>query len=431
MRTALRRAALAATALSALAGVCQAADLTRASEGYTYFNRPGATVEQHDAAIEDCRRRQEGLHVPISVAGGTTAVSGVSPAAAGAGGLIGMMIVETAEQAAADHRARPSHIENCMVVKGWRVVRLDEAEGKALAARKPKDRSPEFLTWIGAAEPHGQVVRVFANDLAQTNGEGIFPQQKGGNVFAGRDKSSTQVGLLPPVVEGTVSLTPAQRRKAEMEAAKPHPPAPRQAWSARPPKPLEEKELGGVPAGMALVVVNVAGDREISVEFNRLGPDPQTPAWIDKKPSEVFVTRPPNAYAQAGAAGGTTRVFALAPGRWRLASITVDWAQLTLCMGSPGFDLHAGEVIYAGSFRPDRLMPEMDLAPAKAAFPALSELGEQVRAAEWINGTTGWCGDGAVLYSLEAPGRPFVEGYAMGSRAHAQSAAAPAGGPSQ
>ena len=436
MRTALRCAALAATAAAALAGSGRAADLTRSSEGYTYFNRPGATVAQHDADVEDCYRRQEGLHVPYANAGGTTAVSGVSPGAAAAGGAIAVLIVESAEQAAADRRARPSHIENCMVVKGWRVVRLEEAEGKALAARKPRDRSPEFLTWIGAEQPHGQVVRVFANDLASANGSGVFPQAQAVNVFAGRDKTSAHIGLLPAAVGGHPSLTPAQRRRAEMEAQKPHPEPPRQAWSARPPKPLTEQELGGVPAGSALLVVNVAGDREITVELSRLGPDPQTPAWVDKRPAEVFVARPRQAYAQAGAGGGATQVFAVPPGRWRVASISVDWAQLTLCMGSPAFDMHAGEVIYAGSFRPDRLMPDMDLAPAKAVFPSLSGLGAQVRAAEWVNGTSGKCGDGAVIYALEAPGRPFVPGYDMGSRAQVQPAAAtaapaPATGPSR
>ena len=58
----------------------------------------------------------------------------------------------------------------------------------------------------------------------------------------------------------------------------------------------------------------------------------------------------------------------------------------------------------------------MDLAPAKAAFPPLSPLGDQVKPVSWVNGVQGPC-EGAYAYVLELPDRPFVDGYALGSRA--------------
>ncbi len=86
-------------------------------------------------------------------------------------------------------------------------------------------------------------------------------------------------------------------------------------------------------------------------------------------------------------------------------------------------------MVYAGSFNPngkgEPIGPDMTLEPAKAVFPALSNLAEKVRAASYVNGVLGAC-SGAYLYALELPDRSFVEGYLMGSRSQPGASAASA-----
>jgi len=399
----LMTAALCAAGTPALAG-----DLTRTSDGYTYFHRPGADLAIHDADVLQCRTLAGRLHQPIASPGATVvSPAGTSAAAAGVGAAIGIAIAMAIQQKIADGKGNPVNIENCMVVHGWQVVALDEVEGKPLAEADAKAKRAQLAQWVGAAEPHGKVVRAFSNEVASADSK----QQ----LFSLATKSgvslSTDVVAKPSGKAKTPTATPA----AYLPQPKPAK-APRMAKSARPPKPLAEADLGGVPADSGLVAVSVNGDAEISLTLERMGPDAATPAWVDGRPATLTVARPKQEFAKSGAVAGTTQVFAASPGRWRVASVTVDGVELSFCLGGPAFELAAGEVMYAGAFRPDRVSPDMDLAPAKAAFPALSPLGEQVKAAAWINGAQGQC-SGVYAYVLELPDRPFLDGYALGGRA--------------
>jgi hypothetical protein len=211
-------------------------------------------------------------------------------------------------------------------------------------------------------------------------------------------------------------------------------PAPKLAKSARPPAPLKAEQLGEIPADSALIVVNVQGTGAFSVTFERQGPDAKTPARADGRPGSFLAAQPVKATATAGGAQGTTLVFAVPPGRWKIAHMSAGLFTVSLCLGAPSFEVAAGDVVYAGSFDPasatNNIGPEMTLEPYRAVFPALSGLGEKMRPASYVNGATGQC-YGAYMYALEANGRPFAEGYALGSRAlpaptASASAAAPA-----
>lgn len=403
-------AALCAAGTPALAG-----HLTRTTDGYTYFHRPGADLAAHDAAVLQCRTLAGRLHQPIA-SPGTTVVSpaGTSAAAAGVGAAIGIAIAMAIQQKIADGKGDPVNIENCMVVHGWQVVALDEVEGKSLADADAKAKRAQLAQWVGAAEPHGKIVRAFGNEVASADSK----QQ----LFSLAIKSGVSLSADVVTKPSGKAKTPAPAPPAYLPQPKPTK-APRMAKTARPPKPLAEADLGGVPADSGLVAVSVNGDAEISLTLERVGPDAATPAWVDGRPATLTVARPKEEFARSGAAAGTTQVFAAPPGRWRVAGVTVDGVQLSFCMGGPAFDLAAGEVVYAGAFRPDRVSPDMDLAPAKAAFPSLSPLGEQVRAAAWINGAQGQC-SGVYAYVLELPDRPFLDGYALGGRARAEAVVA-------
>jgi hypothetical protein len=113
-------------------------------------------------------------------------------------------------------------------------------------------------------------------------------------------------------------------------------------------------------------------------------------------------------------------VFAVPPGRWKIAHLSAGLFTVSLCLGAPSFEVAAGDVVYAGAFDPasatNKIGPEMTLEPYRAVFPALSGLGEKMRPASYVNGSTGQC-YGAYMYALETNGSAFAEGYALGSKA--------------
>ncbi len=400
------RALWCAALLAAAATPAVSADLNRTSDGYTYFNRPGADMARLDAAVVDCRKRAGAMHQPDTMQG---------VAAPGLAGLVAVLIVKGVSQAMADHTGRVVNIENCMVVKGWRVVALDAAEGPTVAALDQGPRADWLKQWVGAAEPRGSVVRTFGNDAVGTLATGMFDKAK----HAANTALSTDAAIKDGKEQA--ANEPADEPATEKLSL------PAMKKSARPPKPLKPEGLGGIPAGSALVVVNVKGAGGMLLGFERVGPDARTPAWVDDHPASFIVTQPSKAFAKAGSISGTTVVYAIPPGRWRLSSWTGGLFTVSFCMGAPAFDVAAGEVVYAGAFNPngkgEPLGPDLALDPAKAVFPALSKLGEKVRPASYVNGVVGTCA-GAYLYALELPGNPFVDGYALGSRAQAAPAAA-------
>jgi len=393
------RSLLVAALFAAAAAPAVAADLDRTSDGYTYFNRPGADMAALDTAVLDCRKRAASMHQPDTM--GAVAVPGLA-------GVLAVMIVKGVSQAMADHTGRVVNIENCMVVKGWRVVALDASEGLTVSALDQGPRAAWLKQWIGATDPRGAVVRTFANDAAGSLASGMFDKAK----HAANTALSTEAAIKD-----------SKDQAADDPVAPPataRPGLPSMKKSARPPKPLKPEALGGVPKDSALIVVNVKGAGGMILGFERVGPDASTPAWVDERPASFAVAQPVKAFAKAGSISGTTVAFAIPPGRWRLSSWTSGVFTVSFCMGAPAFDAAAGEVIYAGAFNPngkgEPIGPDMALEPAKAMFPALSGLADKVRPAAYVNGVVGAC-SGAYLYALELPGQSFADGYTMGSRA--------------
>ena len=88
---------------------------------------------------------------------------------------------------------------------------------------------------------------------------------------------------------------------------------------------------------------------------------------------------------------------------------------LNFCLGSPSFEVKAGEIVYAGSFDLSASVfePNMDLAPAKSW---LADPSKTVLAATYVNGSQGRCSNNTI-YALEINGAPFEPGYGWGSRA--------------
>jgi hypothetical protein len=219
-------------------------DLTRSSAGYTYFNRAGADLAQHDEALNGCYAAALRMRQPDD----NSAVG-----AAAAGGLLGALVigvVQGAMNGMHERRGVAANVENCMVVSGWRVIRWEEAEGKALDGLEQPELHAALAAHVGAEDPTGQIVRVYDNDAV-----------RGDTVLIGRsgdlDKVSLSLQALPPQAE-------------VKQAVRKGPEAPR---TARPPRALKPQDVT-VTAGDALVTVRLTGMAERggrTLSFTRKG----------------------------------------------------------------------------------------------------------------------------------------------------------------
>lgn len=359
-------------------------DIAQMTAGYTYFNRPGADLKLHDADVADCAAEgartislDEQLHTGAS------------------GGLVGALL-GSAIQAAYHRGAAASGLENCMVVRGWRVVRLPDDEGKALAALPPADLTQRLAPWVGADQPHGQIVRAWANEAA--------------------DARNTRYSTRPAHSnDGQLSLTEATSSNLRQFAIPARP-----ADSARdvmdpkwPKKPLTVATLASAPPGSAIIMVQIKDlglQNGIGVWFNRIGDDGNfAPSRADHAPDRLVAMKGILfAHRQ-----GDMFAFAVPPGRWRLYGMGM-MPVLNFCLGSPSFPVAAGEVVYAGSFDlgANDLGPDLDLTPAKAWLGAAPQAAA-LRAAVYTNGSRGECGDNTI-YAIEVKGAPFAPDYAWG-----------------
>jgi hypothetical protein len=397
----LLRAGLVAGALAAIsAPSATAADLTRSSAGHTYFHRANASIEDHDAHLRACQRTAAAFKQPQTAA------------PAGGGGLLGALVlgvVQGAVEGMQTRRGLAANIENCMVAKGWRVVRLPDTEGAEIAALPQPEQSKRLTQLVGAQPARGEVVRAFAN-------EALDPTTR---MFA-------PAGDLDKVA---LSLTALAPQAAQAEAAKTadaaKPSRPKIAKSAYPPSPLKPDQIGAVGSDKGLVLVRVTdqGSNARSYVFSRVAPNPDLPAWADGQPSSFTATLPVSAWSGKSKSKDLTLAFALPPGRWLLAAVGqpvgTSIYYTSFCLGAPGFDLAAGDVVFAGAFQVDGASghPDMALEPARQALAAHPQLQERLKPASYVNGYTGECGATAYGYVLELPDAPFAPNYTQGSKA--------------
>lgn len=355
--------ALGGCALAVPAALAEPVNLVRQSPGQTYFNRPGAKIDEHNEALAACLNvaRPRG---PSNFAGN------------------GVFANAMADQIAA------SIVENCMVVDGWRVVRLPDAEGDALARLPQPELSKALADWVGAEAPRGEIVRSWRNDASRVD-----------------TITSMMPGLLSHVTLSARALPVAPGAPTGQE-----PTARQRPFKAmvlnKPPK-LEA--LTADDAVLVLTLRNSAPRNTTYMALLRLGPDPATDAWaVDGKRDLWFVAVPKSLKGQDAGTVSKTFVAVVPPGRWAFAMVS----DLTsTCFGAPFFDVKAGEVVYAGSveFGKDGLPIDLDLAPARASLESHAHLAQKVRPADWINGATFRCV--SYGYALEYPDRPYAAGY--------------------
>lgn len=362
--------------------------LTGPTSGYTYFNRAGATIDEHDSAVRDCHTLAQGL----SYNNRTTTSTGGSDTAA-----VAAIIRDASLNVQARRRTYTAGIENCMVARGWRVVRMERSAGEALDELPAAEIRAQISSLVGADAPTGAIVRTFNNDMLIA-----------GTVWSGAPRNLDRVSLS---IQATAPSTPGSRER-DRDADLPSRPR-----TANEPYSRQPRAASRMAPDATLLVLQTTGEGPLAgvteMRFERVGSDPARPAWLDDGlPSGFDVALDGNRKAH---------VLPVPPGRWRLTSITRQppFEQgiytTTFCLGAPSFDIAAGEAVYAGAFDPTlAFAPNMDLAPIQASLADAPAITSRLRAASYVNGATYPC-DGTYIYALEVQSAPFMPGYNAGS----------------
>jgi hypothetical protein len=382
MRISSRLSAKIILAMGVLATglTASAASLNQTTDGFTYFNKPGADLKALNADIELCRNLAEPTVQPGEAAGEAATDPYISS---------GFWERMRNADAAQNRLGRTVNVENCMVARGWRVVAVDPALGADLAGRPWAARLAVIGPWVGAAAPPGVVSRAFVNDALDTRTEMFAP--------AHPRRQWLDVQPQPPPAPDFVRLDPDDPYANSTEPVAVHRVKPLRADRVRPPS-----------GDSGLIVVSLAGDGGFRLVLERV--DVHGQPVSDGEDAEITL-----AQSQPDAVG-PVRIYAVPAGHWRIAGMAYGPYLVNFCLGAPDFYLAPGAVLYAGAFDPaaPTLALNMDMAASRAAFPAGSRLAEALRPADWRNGSVGRC-RGAYIYALEFPGRPFAEAYHMGS----------------
>lgn len=355
-------------------------DLTHAMRGVSYYNLPGATWADHQAAVRDC--------VAIAAngywgyGGGETDLH-IDPVIAREGWFQGF-------------------IENCMVLKGWRVVRMNPYRAKDYGRYGPPALERLLTPWVGAEQPEGDIVRVFDNEAARAD-----------TVFWRRQAVS------PPWTFSLRAVTDLRNLPQFPGAYEP----PVYDAPRLPPwtpyfEPLTLEELGRIPPETAVVIARVRGmgrTAERGFSLARMAPGDELTArritTLEPGDFAIFDTSRGIAALPEADRGDLWMAFPVTPGRYRINTR----GNIGFCFGAPAVEVGAGEAVYLGDFNigEGRLAPDMNLEPVQAWLQAAPAIAAKLRPAAWVNGSTIACKQ-AFAYVLEFPGYPFEPGYVRG-----------------
>ncbi|GAA4006530.1 hypothetical protein [Sphingomonas humi] len=136
-----------------------AKDAARDLKDSRFYNKPGATRAQYDADWQDCRLIARGSRLPR---GSSTFYNpalynpSISPLAAGIGGGIGGAIAA----AIAEGQARRDNRKRCLLIRGWRMVKLPADRAAVVAAMTDEAKQDYFNSIVGAADVSGEVEKM-------------------------------------------------------------------------------------------------------------------------------------------------------------------------------------------------------------------------------------------------------------------------------
>jgi len=334
-------------------------DAARDLKEGSFYNRPGATRAEYNAEWQTCR---------LIARGGTTPSAGM--------GILGAAL----EHAIEEGRARRANRRQCLMLKGWRVVRLSAAEKNRIAALSEQARASYFDSVIGASEPVGDIL-AWRNDLAEV------PALVGGFDFAKPAPSGNSNRLTIPAMlaPGQGAIVVGFWRPDRLSLGK----SGKVAFSRY---DVEHRSLVSEPTS----ATKYDEGQTYSVKL----------ASSDKTLAHEFVFQPVSA--------GDYVLTGVAPG-------PLNMVLGAFCFGAPTFHVNAGEVVYVGDFTPymgaktpagQRIFAMAYSSHPEAARAFLApqpELLAALKPAALQNATYGCQGTGMTAYfirgipSLEAP----------------------------
>lgn len=341
------------------------------TSGYVYFHKIGADTASHNAAVEGCAQ---------------VASQSVSPMIPVPGGLLGALIIGHENDSMANVTF-VANVENCMVVKGWDVVKLDDAEGKRIAGLDEVTKAATLAPWIGAETPTGSIVRRY-QPLREAVAGGIRIGD-----FGDRARNSLSVA------SDLSNIMQTRTRPFDPK------------WAEKWVHDMDQADYKKVPDGATAIVVRGLCAKGCGWMRFILLLDPSNPA----QPPHDVVYELPTRFLNATVLD-ETHVFLVPPGHWRMGSL----GGFNLCMGGPAFDIAPGEAVFIGTFDGRKLYdaPDLDVTPAKQALGDTG-IARRLKPANYVNGGSFSCDASTmpIIYVQEYLGLPFEKDYALGSRA--------------
>ena len=116
-----------------------------------FFNKPGGTLAAMATDAAQCKAIADGAESQIN---------GLSVLTGGLGAIIG--------GASAGGRLKRVNLENCMVIRGWRLYAMTKPEGDRWKALGEAKQQVELATLVAAETPaRGRMLREWRNDYAE------------------------------------------------------------------------------------------------------------------------------------------------------------------------------------------------------------------------------------------------------------------------
>jgi hypothetical protein len=194
-----------------------AKDAARDLKDNRFYNKPGATRAQYDADWQECRL----------IARGSKIINGndvyynpamfnpsISPLAAGIGGGIGAAI----GAAIAEGVQRRDNRKRCLLIKGWRMVKLSNAQSATIGAMSEGDKQAYFNRIVGAATVDGTIEEKISF------GPPADPALQPSATLAGAPTlfihKKPEKAILPPLEPGQGAIVMAFRRGTGADAGR-------------------------------------------------------------------------------------------------------------------------------------------------------------------------------------------------------------------
>jgi hypothetical protein len=289
-----------------------AKDAQRDLKDNRFYNKPGATRAQYDADWQECRLIARGSRTPTgSVPMYNPAMynPAISPIASAAGGFIGGLIAG----AIAEGAQRRENRKNCLLVRGWRLVQVPDAQAALVASMSDADRNNYLNQIVGAQAVEGKITKLDTFSLPPSAvGDLSGPVQGSESLFLGK-KIDPAAPVQLAADEAAIVL--AYRRPTASSAGK------------------------FVDMSLARYDPN-AGDLLY-----------QPRDWKKKGDKTTYVKDVPSGDRHSGL---EVQVVKLTPGDYVINGSAIGSAAIasTNCFGAPTLHVSAGEVVYIGDFIP-------------------------------------------------------------------------------